>query len=703
MADEAPIDVKAAFKADVEAAVAFIDSDIGPIREAATRYYNAEPFGDEEEGRSRIVTPVVRDVVKATLPSLMRVFFGGQRVVEFTGTNGLSAEIADDMTEAVHHVFMRQNPGFNICWAAFKDALVRKVGFIEWYWDESVAINARVFSGVSEDQLAELNASPRPDEQLEVLEQEQVGELPGQPIPDPRNPTQPLIDPATGQPAMSPPTPVMEFKVRLVTRKKKKQVKVCAVPPEEIIVSKDATSFYDARLVARRQLKTVGELRAMGIPQELLEGAASAGGNALDFNQEKQARSNDSTQGASVSETPDQRKVLYISAFYRVDQDGDGIPELRRICTVGDDYVETHNEYTDEVNLAGFCPDPEPHTPWGLSQADNVADLQNIESHVNRDLFDSLKASIFPRMAYVEGQANVDDVLNTEIGGAIRMRVQGAVQPIAVPFLGQQAFPVIEHLQNQRESRTGIGRNSGALDARALQSTNQIAVNAAVTAAQSQPEMIARLFAEDGMIRVFRGIAKLIVENHSGLFHIPVHGKVKPLDPKKWDLDAEMSIDTGLGVGSNDGKLAVLAGVAQTQATILREMGIDNPLCSLQEAYNTQVKILQYSGFRDHHRYFTNPQETMKEMEPKEPEPTPEQVLAEAEMKIKAGEQNLKRLDLVLTDDRERDQMEMDGMLRVAEMRARYGAQIDTAAIKGAMDAKRDLAKAERDSKIAKK
>lgn len=681
------------FKSEVRDAVAFIDSDIAPAREAATRYYNAEPFGDEEEGRSQYVSPVVRETVRATLPSLVRVFFGGQRVVEFTGSGETTAEIAEDMTQGVEHVFMRQNPGFEIAWAVFKDALVRKVGWAMWYWDESVEVRGRTYDGCSDQQVAELNASLGERDTLEVLSQEQVGEIPGQPI----------LDPATGQPlGMGPPQPIFSYKIRHVIRSPRSRGVVCAVPPEEIIVCRDATSPYTARFIGRRRDITVSEARALGIPEDKIEEAAGSS-TELTFNSEKQARDPNSMSGINpLANRPENAKLYYVEGYYLVDHDGDGIAERRRICTLGANFVETHNDYADEVQLAAFCPDPEPHTVWGLSQADNVADLQNIESHVRRDLYDSLKASIFPRIAYVEGQANVDDILNTEIGGAIRMRAQGAVQAVVTPFLGQEVFPVIEDLQQQREARTGLSKNAQGLDPRALQSTNGVAVASVVSASQAQVELIARIFAETGFKRLFRGIAKMLIENQNGQFVVMVNGQPKPLDPSKWNESAEMAVDPSLGVGNTEGKLAVLTNVANAQTEALEKLGLDNPLCSLQELYNTQRKILALSGFRDTHTFWRNPTESMKEMEPQEPEPTPEQVLADAQMKISAGELDVKRLDVILKDDRERDKMELEAYVALATLRGETGSKLDVAAIKGIVDRQRNDLMAKRADAVAK-
>ena len=54
-------------------------------------------------------------------------------------------------------------------------------------------------------------------------------------------------------------------------------------------------------------------------------------------------------------------------------------------------------------------------------------------------------------MGIVEGQVNIDDVLNTDIGQPIRMRAPGMVQPFAVPFVGKEAFPVLGYLDEAKK------------------------------------------------------------------------------------------------------------------------------------------------------------------------------------------------------------------------------------------------------------
>jgi hypothetical protein len=68
---------------EIDDAIDFIDNWISPQRATATQYYRGEPFGNEEEGRSQVVSMDVRDTVQAIMPSLMRIFHGSDQTVEY--------------------------------------------------------------------------------------------------------------------------------------------------------------------------------------------------------------------------------------------------------------------------------------------------------------------------------------------------------------------------------------------------------------------------------------------------------------------------------------------------------------------------------------------------------------------------------------------------------------------------------------------
>jgi hypothetical protein len=354
------------------------------------------------------------------------------------------------------------------------------------------------------------------------------------------------------------------------------------------------------------------------------------------------------------------------------------------------------NEPCSHRPFALFCPDPEPHALIGLSIFDMTADLQRIKSAVMRNMLDSLSLAIHPRVGVVEGQANMDDVLNTEVGGVIRMRQPGMVQPFAVPFVGQAAFPMLGYLDEVRETRTGMSKAAMGLQADALQSTTRAAVAATVSAAQQHLELIARIFAETGMRALFKGILKLVVENQDRPRVVRLRNQWVPIDPRSWDAEMDVEIDVALGGGTDEQKIAVLTSISQKQEQVLQMMGPQNPMVTPQQYRNTLARLAELSGFKNPDEFFLNPQNQPPPPPPPPPPPDPAMILAQVEQqKIMADIQNkqaeleLKRQAMLLEDDRARDKQEADLMLRAYEIQLKSGTAVDVETIRAMMSAPR--------------
>jgi len=63
----------------------------------------------------------------------------------------------------------------------------------------------------------------------------------------------------------------------------------------------------------------------------------------------------------------------------------------------------------------------------------------------------------------------------------------------------------------------------------------------------------------------------------------------------------------------------------------------------------------------------------------------------QADIQKKAAELQLDREKMILMDDRERDRIEQDGILRRYELELKYGVQIQSAEIDAAMNRDREL------------
>ena len=659
---------------DLEDAVSYIDSDLSPIRAKGTEYYRGDPFGNEEEGRSQVVAMEVRDTVSAMMPSLMRVFFSTENVVEFLPRGPEDVKGAQQATDYANLIFSSDNNGFMTTYAIFKDALVRKCGIAKYYWEDEEKVRIEEYSGLD-------------DQTLQILSQENAEVKIVVSYPDPSI-SQEMIDQvnaqaaAAGQPAPQVP---MIHDVQIKRIVKDGRVRIMAVPPEELVIDRRARSFEDAALIAHRQMLTVAELISMGYDEDEVRDNLTS--NDLDSNEEFLARQPlNNITGNNNTTNPMMQRVLYVEAYSRVDYDGDGIPELRKICCMGSGYNIVRNLPAAYIPFVDFPCDPEPHTSplESMSIFDITHDLQEIKSEILRNTLDSLAQSIHPRTAIVEGQVNIDDVLNNETGAVIRMRAPGMVQPFNIPFVGQAAFPMLDYVDQIKEDRTGMSKAAMGLNADALQSSTKAAVAATISASQGRIELTSRILAE-GMKKLFKGILFLITTHQDKPRMVRLRNDWVQIDPRAWDNSMDVSINIGLGQGDVNERLQGLMMIMQKQEQALSTMGADNPFVTMTQFSRTLRKIVELSGFRDASQYFKDVPEGY--MPPEKPKtPTPEQVLAQvqaesiqADIQKKAAELELRREQMIRDDDYRRDQMAQDLMLKKYELELKYGTAISTA------------------------
>ena len=657
----------------IEDAVHFIDSYIAPEREVASNYYEGKPLGNEEEGRSQIVCREVADVVDSVRPSLMRIFAGGDTVVDYEPTGPEDEEGAAQATDYVNFVFSQDNPGYQITYNTVSDALIRKTGIFKWYPDTSYDVTEEQYTGLTNEQAMMLERDP----EVEVIGSSQIIE------PD----------------EFGVPTEKIDLAIRRT--RKSVRIRVESLPCEEFICSVDAIDEDNATLIGHRKMATVSELVAMGYPLELVTEFGGVG-DAFDNNLERFQRNpalsrfdEDNLIDRSIN------RVLYVEAYIKVDKDGDGIAELRKVCTIGGNYKIVYEEMVNERPFALICPFPEPHTLIGRSLADKVMDLQRIKTGVMRNMMDSLAQSIHPRTVIVENQVNIEDVLNVETGAVIRAKSQGAVQPLSEPFVGGPAMQIIGYLDEVRAARTGISPMSRGLDPDTLQNQTATAVSAGVSAAQDSVELIARNFAETGFKRLFKGLLKAIIRHQDKPRMVRLRGKWVEVDPRTWNAEMDARVNVALGRGTEQEKLAMLMQVKQAQETIVQAMGPANPLVGLTEYRNTLDQILTLAGFKDTSRFFKEVDEQQAaQMMQASKKPDPAQILAQIEaekakvdMAIARDKAQLEWQKAKLADDRERDRLDADIALRAAEIYGKYQTQVDVAQIRADIQKDRDALK----------
>jgi hypothetical protein len=661
--------------AEIDDAQNYIDDDISPQRALAGQYYKGEPFGNEEEGRSQAMSMDVRDTVQAMMPSIMKVFFAANNVVEFAPNGPEDVATAQQATDYVNYCLTRDNNLFSECYSTFKDALIRKNGIMKVWWDTEKDVTTHYFTGLDEATFSVLQS----DVNIEVKDVEiTYGET--------------MVETPMGMMGQTQPA---TYDCTVVRTTEKGRLRVQSVPPEEFLIDRRARSIETAEFVAHRRYVTVSDLVKMGYDFDEVQDLGFETLDDFEGNQETFDRNPQAFVQITGRTDTTSRKVLYIEGYVYVDMDGDGIAELCRVCVAGSANKILHWEACDFIPFVDFCPDPEPHTFFGMSIADVTMDIQLIKSNILRNTLDSLAQSIHPRTGVVEGQVNIEDVMNTEVGGIIRMRAPGMVQPFVMPFVGQQAFPMLQYMDELRENRTGISKAASGLDANALQSSTRAAVAATITAAAQHIELICRIFAETGMKSLFHKSMQLIAKNQDAPRMVRLRNTFVPIDPRVWDTNMDVVVNVALGTGSNEEKMAFLGQVAAKQE-MLMQMGA--PLADMQGYYNTLSQMMALAGYKDPTVFFKDPAMMPPPPPPAPPQPTPEEMLSQVQMEAiradiqkKAAELELQREDMLRKDDRERDKLDADMMIKAAEIEAKYGAQVNTANIEALMQRDREL------------
>ena len=673
------IDLVGVIKSEMDDAKDFIHQ-VGEERAESTEYY----LGSEPEAtstlQSEFISTDVRDTVLFMLPSIMRTFFGTKKVVEFVPNGPEDIPLAEQQTDYINYIVQQKNQGFNVLYSAFKDALVRKTGFVKGFWDDSITASTHEYTGLDPQAYQALVLDPN----VEIVEESVTMQ------------SITTVDPVSGEEVTQEIPAMYDITIRRV--KAKNQVCLEAIPPEEVLISRHARDIKSASYVAHRMIKSVSELVAMGYDADEIEEYASYAGTALDPESydEQQARNPFDNMVYPDRNDSGGKDVLYIEHYLFYDFDGDGIDERIRVCTIGDGLHILNVEQWDDLPIVMFCPDPEPHTAIGSCPADYLKPIQAAKSQIMRDTLDSLGHSIFPRMAVVEGQVNIDDVLNTDIGQPIRVRAPGMVQPFSVPFVGKEAFPVLGYLDESKENRTGVSKASAGLNADALQSSTKAAVAATMSGAQGRIELICRHFAEGGMKDLFTLINNLVIKHQNSQDVFRLNGKFIPVDPRYWNADKDLIVNVAISKSSDEEKFAILGSVANKQEQILQTLGANNPMVSLQQYANTLSRMIEMAGFKDPES-FINTEVPPLPPAPQETKPDAAELLAQAEAQ-KAQVQAQKaiidaetdRMKIIMDDDRNRDIEEAQIRLKAAELLAKYGTQVNIAEINAIMERDRE-------------
>lgn len=648
-------------KAEEEDALGYAETEVAAQQMEALRRYFGELYGDEEDGRSQVVTREVFETIEWTRPDLMRVFSSGKNVVELIEATPEDSRYADDVAKYLQWIFWEDNQGFeNLDDFAF-DGLLQRRGYIACYWENKEYSAPQTLTGLNDEQVMQLSQ----DQSLEIV--------------------------AWGENTSE--TGGVDLQVRKLKSPARAVIETFA--PEDVRLNGRALHIDKNRYVGvvRRWMRGDVARRFPDMAEEIREYSGGAGNTVTarseDVRQER-FQDDDFDWKSTGDEASEELEVF--EEYLRVDLDGDGYPELIRSYRLGDLLLEETE--VDENPLASWTPIRVPHRFQGMSLEENTRDLQRQSTVITRAGLDALYQSVVNREAYDATKVDVESLLATYSGA--KVAVQGSPGDAIMPLTGgldtaTNAWNALEIIKQRLEDRTGATRQTRGLDSDQLTSEHsgaalrQLNVNA-----DARKEMMARNMAS-GLGDFFSKLYRLVCRNQNEARQVKVGGKWCQFDPRTWNSDLRVRIQAG---GMNrEQSLVGLQMIGAEQDKILDALGPMNPNVTPANRYNYQEELCRQAGFNSCTQFFTEV--------PPDWQPPPQEDPAMAKVK---ADTEAKQAELQMQGQAKQAEMQLKGQETAANLQMQQQkdqAAVDAQREKAALDLQLAREKAQAEIELA--
>lgn len=570
-----------------------------------------------DDGKSRVVSRDVRASIKKVLPSLIRTILGNDEIVEYLPVGEGDEGEAEQATDYVNYVALPECDGRQAIEDAINDAVRLRNGILKWHQEKIIDVKVSLHTGLDEASFVALVD----DDDVDVLEHTERTEQ---------------IDTPDGPQEI----PVHDVKIRRRVTTSISQI--AAIPLENWLIHPDAIRLVDSPVLGENTKLRRSDLVKMGYDKDKVW-ALPATGHSLEQEAEEDRRRRD-VEGNETAPQKALDEIDFYDLLVRVDYDGDGIAELRRMVFGGGLKEENLLENTewDEINYADIVSERRPHQWEGNSIADDVVEIQTINTVLLRQTLDNLYWQNNLQPTVQDGKiVNPESVTNPKFGLPIRVAegvdVREAVGYNIVPFVADKSFSMIEYMKKEATDRTGISDASSGMAPDALQNMTAKASAMIEQAGIGQTEMMVRCIA-NSLKPVFRGLLKLIIQHQDKPRTIRLRDKWVTFDPRTWNSNMDATVNTGLGAGTRERDMMAMMQVIGLQEKILTAMG---PAVGMQyvtpdNIYNAVSKMVESAGLKSVGLYFSkpDPQAIQQAMQAQSQKPSPEQIKAQTALQV---------------------------------------------------------------------
>ncbi len=554
---------------------------------------------------SRYVSHDVMDGVESTVEEIMPVFGSGD-IGFFEPMGQEDEQKAQSESDIVNYLFMEEYDGFTVLQTALKDALLNRNCSAKVFWDERTEVTYESFEDVPAPALMNLLTPQSENEQIELVSQditqqanpEAQAALQGiQAQGGPQSPEDMAAAQALGDKAVD------KFNITIKKMTKKGRPVIECIPPERVKVKSGHSSLYlhDCDFVADEMLVTESELIEMGFDPAVVAELGDYNADVIDGSRSRESQERDYT-----SSHRSMREIKVYDIYCRIDYDGDGIAERRRVL-MSDDGTLLENEPFNSVSIIGGAIRLMPHKYKGISLYERLKDIQDAKTPVMRSIIDGVQLASNPRLGVITGKANIDDILTSRTGGLVRMERQDAVFEFPTPQIPQGSYAFLEFMDGVRRDRGG-----GSIDM--SDQVNQMKGNAGdmgleriMSGMELGSALLARNLGETFIRGIFLEMHNVLRENYpqGQQIQAKVGGRWISTVPSEWRKRTKVTIQVGASLAERARQSVALSEVIQEQEKLMQ---INSIMYDEGRHYAAMSDRAKLRGIRAPEKYFVDPQ-----------------------------------------------------------------------------------------------
>ena len=556
-------------------------SELQEQRESAINYYTQQAKGNlYPQGVSKVVTSDTMEIVDSYLAVISELMLSNGKIAKFNPSDPSQTIAAGLASELTNHCIFTKNNGWVQLNTWIKAALLFKNAVIRWKWENYYSTKVEEYENIS---ILELDAILAEGD-AEVIEI-RVGEG---------------VDPETGE-------EVYEY---VSVRKEVDKSKVCLenIPPESFMINRGATDIESANFVGIQTEMTLSELREMGfdVADDIGEGIEA---NNFSFDYESSVRQaineveqnfHDDFMGVA------NREVIVTESWIRVDRDGDGVAELKRFITVGEEVLL--EEYADSIPLACLNPIEIPYSFYGMSIADATKSATEIKTTITRGMIENVYLSNYGRTLADPNTVDFRALQSPEPHQIIPTNgsPMSSVHTLVPAQLAPSTFSLLEYMNTEKEMATGMTRAAQGVNEKLFDSGNSAGKIAMVEqASQKRISYVARRFAETGFKELCKGVYDLILDNSDSILRDYSYYNITP--ESLMPLDS-LTVDIDVGANSSANTQENMMMMAQQVMPMLYQSPESKGIINPKAPFTIAKQLLESMGIDNWVDFIVDPE-----------------------------------------------------------------------------------------------